>query len=397
MSQECSDPVSMILAFQNEFGGEYEGGANWLEVTLRSLGTLPNPPTCLVVNTSPELLPASLRQSAHVQAVPLSCYETPFARRVVQSLRWRIKPQPWEEPALTRLASDYEVDLWISFAWFHGVAPHRPMLVCYPDFQFREMAEFFSPEDIRAREEQWEKIAKYARGIFAISHATANDALKLQPQIEPKLYVCGFPPVFQEADLSLNPENVRRQFFLPQRFFLVCNQFWEHKNHLLVLRALNHLQQQGITPPVVAFTGRPFDRRRPNAFSDLLRFVHEHDLHQYCRFCGVLPRNEQLALIRSAEAVIQPSRFEGRGAIAEETSLLGTQLLCSDLPVHRELDLADTIFFGVDDHERLAELLQRSYPRTKSETTQIVEQSQSRAHAYGQRLMEIVEDVLGKA
>lgn len=387
----------MIIAFQNEFGGEYEGGANWLEVTLHSLGTLPDPPTCLVVNTSSEALPESLRQSMYIHAVPLSYSGNSLTQRLIQSLRWRINPKPWEEPALTRLAANYRIDLWVSFAWFHGLAPYRPMLICYPDFQFRELAEFFSSDDIRAREQQWEKITKYAQGIFAISQATASDALKLHPQIADRLYVCGFPPVFQEADLRLNPEEVRRQFSLPERFFLVCNQFWEHKNHLLVLRALSSLKQQGITPPVVAFTGRPYDSRRPNAFSDLLRFVHEHDLHMHCRFCGVLPRDEQLALIRGAEAVIQPSRFEGRGAITEETSLLGTQLLCSDLPVHRELDLVDPIFFDVNDYERLAELLRRNYPRIKSEPARIVEESERRARAYGQRLMEIIEDVRGKS
>lgn len=387
----------MILAFQNEFGGQYEGGANWLEVTLLSLGMLPDPPMCLVVNTSSETLPESLRQSAHVQAVQFNSSENSFTKRLSQSLLWRIKPKPWEQPGLTRLAANYKIDLWVSFDWFHGLAPHRPMLICYPDFQFRELAELFSSEDIRAREERWEKITKHAQGIFAISQATAADALKLHPQISKKLYVCGFPPLFQEADLRLNPMEIRRRFSLPRRFFLVCNQFWEHKNHLLVLRALFRLKQQGMTPPVVAFTGRPYDSRRPNAFSDLLRFVQEHDLHMYCRFFGVLPRDEQLALIRSAEAVIQPSRFEGRGAITEETSLLGTQLLCSNLPVHRELDLVDAIFFGVDDYEQLAELLQRSYPRTTSEPAELVKESERRARAYGQRLMEIIEDVRGKS
>src|SRR6266478_2192276 len=103
-----------------------------------------------------------------------------------------------------------------------------------------------------------------------------------------------------------------RRYSLPEKFFLVCNQFWEHKNHLLVLRALALLKQQGKTPPVVAFTGRPYDSRRPEFFGQVLRFVHEHDLHAYCRFLSVLPRDEQVALLRGAEAVIQPSKFEGR-------------------------------------------------------------------------------------
>ncbi|MCA1630583.1 MAG: glycosyltransferase, partial [Acidobacteria bacterium] len=192
------------------------------------------------------------------------------------------------------------------------------------------------------------------------------------------------------------PGEVRRKYRLPERFFLVSNQFWEHKNHALVLRALAELKRRGEPPPVVVFTGRPYDPRRPDYFTRLLMFVNEQGLHEHCRFLGVLPRAEQIALIRAASAVVQPSRFEGRGAITEETSLLGTQLLCSDLRAQRELNLPGAIFFDVDDVAGLADLLRRDYPHEQKGERDIADESLRLSRDYGARMMEICEGVLRK-
>lgn len=379
----------MIIAFRSLFSSQYEGGANWLEVTIRCLGKLAAPPTCLVVDATTETLPSSLRDAPHVRAVPLGSPSVNRGKRIVNGLKRRISNESWEHPGLTQLANDYEIDLWVAFAWFADLGWHRRLLICYPDFQYRYFPELFDPASLREREQQWEFTAQHAAGILSISQATADDALKSDPQIAHKLHVCGFPPVFELADLRLAPDAVRQKYSLPERFFLVSNQFWEHKNHRLVLQALDHLKRQQHQPPVVVFTGRPYDHRRPAAFSELLQFVQERGLHDSCRFLGVMTREEQLALIRAAEAVIQPSKFEGRGAINEEASVLGTQLLCSDLPVHRELNLPNAIFFDPEDVEGLADLMQRNYPHSTKDAGTIAAESESSARTYGQNVMNI--------
>jgi glycosyltransferase involved in cell wall biosynthesis len=384
----------MIIAFASLFGRQYEGGANWLEVTLLSLGTLPQPPTCLVVGATEDALPPSLSDSPHVCAVPLSHAAQSRGRRLINRVARRLRRRTWESPAIARVAAEHGVDLWVAFAWFEGLGSHRPLVIAYPDFQFRHLPEYFEPGEIRQREDQWAHVAEHAEGVVTISAATAADALASHPQIKDKLYVCGFPPVFRDEDLRLDADAVRRKYQLPERFFLVSNQFWEHKNHLLVLRALAELKQRGEAVPVVVFTGRPYDPRRPDFFTRLLMFVNEQGLHEHCRFLGVLPRAEQIALIRAAAAVVQPSRFEGRGAITEEACLLGTQLLCSDLPAHRELDLPGAIFFDTEGVSEVADLLGRDYPRARKTAREIADESARRARDYGGRMMRVCEEVV---
>ncbi|MDT7542562.1 MAG: hypothetical protein QOE33_2466 [Acidobacteriota bacterium] len=385
----------MNIAFASLFGRQYEGGANWLEVTLLCLGTLPAPPTCFVIDATEDDLPLALRAATHVRAVPLQHTHDSRPRRLFKRVARHLNGRTWEAPAITRVAAQYNVDLWIAFAWFEGLGSQRPLAICYPDFQFRHLPELFDQAEIKQREDQWNAIAARADAIITISEATAHDALASHPQIKEKLYVCGFPPVFTEKGLRLDAEEVRRKFRLPERFFLVSNQFWEHKNQLSVLAALSQIKERGETPPTVVFTGRPYDPRRPDYFTRLLWFVNERGLHEHCRFLGVLPREEQIALIRAASAVVQPSRFEGRGAITEEACLLGTQLLCSDLPAHRELDLPGAIFFDADDVDELARLMRRDYPRaSRKSEREIADESARLARDYGERMASICEQVV---
>lgn len=376
------------------FGHGYEGGANWLETALLGLGTLEQPPTCLIWGATREQLPQSLKDASHVQPVAVSQSVESPVKRVAQSITRRMLARPWENRAITELALGRNVDLWIGFSGFEGLGPHRPLLVWYPDFQFRHFPDLFDSQEIQDRERQWNFVAARADGIIAISQAVAEDALATHPQVANKLYVCGFPPMFPLSKLAQNPDAVRQRYNLPERFFLVCNQFWQHKNHALVFSAMSYLKQNGAAPPIVAFTGLPHDYRRPDAFGKLQRFVNEHGLDEYCRFLGVIPRDEQIALIRAATAVIQPSKFEGRGAIVEEASLLGAPLLCSDLPVHRELHAPGALFFSVDGVEELAELMKQEYARSGKDDQTIAEESRRLARAYGEQLMTVCERVL---
>jgi glycosyltransferase involved in cell wall biosynthesis len=377
----------LVIVFQNLFGHGYEGGANWLEVSLYSLGLLQQPPHCIVLGATRDILPLSIRDAAHVEAIPLDVVGQSGTTRVLDSLTRRITRQPWESPALKKIAEQYKVDLWIGFSGFEGLGPQRRLLVWYPDFQFRHVPEVFSEQEILERSRQWKFVAQRADGILAISQAVASDALESDPQVKEKLFVCGFPPVFPRSLLDASPDEIRKKYDLPEQFFLVCNQFFKHKNHLTVLQALRQLRDDGQSIPVVAFTGRPHDYRNPDAFSDLLQFVNVHKLHHYCRFLGVVPRKDQVALIRASQAVIHPSKFEGRGAIVEEAFILGTQVICSDLPVHRELRAPGTFFFPVGDVSEVARLMQGQFRPSNKTVDEIVADSKRWATTYGEELM----------
>src|SRR5918912_1228944 len=142
----------MNIAFENLFGRQYEGGANWLETTLLGLG------------------------APHDLAVPSVRRTEALGRRVVKSAVRRALRRPWEDAWLTKVAREYGVDLWVGFAGFEGLGAHRPPLVWFPDFQFRHLPEMFSEAERRERERQWDYVARRADGVVAISRSVAADA-----------------------------------------------------------------------------------------------------------------------------------------------------------------------------------------------------------------------------
>jgi glycosyltransferase involved in cell wall biosynthesis len=385
--------ASLVIVFENLFGQGYQGGATWLETTLLALGTVEQPPLCLIWGATQEVLPANLKHAPHVEPVIALNSDVSRMKRWREAISRRVTGRPWEDRAITALASARKVDLWVGFSGFRGLGSFRPLIVWFPDFQFRYFPEFFDSNELRDREQQWDFVATRADAIIAISQSVASDAVATHPQVTDRVFVCGFPPIFTSDNLSQKPDDIRRRYHLPERFFLVCNQFFQHKNHRLVLRALNRLKENG-SAPVVAFTGLPHDYRNPQAFADLLRYVNENGLSEHCRFLGVIPRDEQIALIREATAVIQPSKFEGRGAIVEETTIVGTPLLCSDLPVHRELHAPGALFFQPDGVDELAALMKRDFSSSAKSAEAIVDESQRLARTYGQQILAVCKHVL---
>lgn len=345
---------------------------------------LETPPRCLIWGAARDDLPPGLRDAHHVEPRPRP--SAGGTRNLGARVYRRLARVPYEDPGLEALARTEAPDLWVGLCGFTGLGADRPLLVWYPDFQHRHLPELFSKKEVEEREKQWTYLRRRAQGVIVTSASVAGDALR-DPEIRDRLHVCPFPPYFPAEDLTLSTDEVRASYHLPQGYFLVCNQLWQHKNHLLVLRALDALRASGRTAPVVAFTGRLQDYREPDLLQDLLRFVHARGLNDSCRFLGLVPRPHQVALIRGAEAVIQPSRFEGLGAIADEASALGVPLLCSDIPVHRERPLPEAIFFPPDDVGGLATLLARRYPASRKTAEDVVRELDRRARAYADCFM----------
>jgi glycosyltransferase involved in cell wall biosynthesis len=133
----------------------------------------------------------------------------------------------------------------------------------------------------------------------------------------------------------------------------VPNQFWLHKNHLLIVQALDILKAQDRAPVVIA-TGLMQDRRHPGHVEALQDNVRKCGLDALFRPLGVVPYRDMLGLMADAVAVCNPSRFEGWSTSVEEAKSLGKLVLLSDIPVHREQSPGRARYFDQDSPEQLA-------------------------------------------
>lgn len=204
-----------------------------------------------------------------------------------------------------------------------------------PDFQHRYLPEFFSHHEYQFRENQFRKIAEQARWIMFSTQAAADDFQKFYPHSSAKAVV--FTPVScpEESWYSPDPNQVRKKYRLPERFVLCSNQFWLHKNHLTLFRAIKLLNQQGQTIQLVC-TGPTEDYRSPAYFGELQSEIVNLAISDQVTILGMIPREDQIQLIRQCLFVVQPSLFEGLGQIVLECRSLGKPIIISDIPAHLE-------------------------------------------------------------
>lgn len=261
-------------------------------------------------------------------------------------------------PALEAALQDAGVEVVFEWAGFYGWDLRLPVLAWIPDFQHRRLASLFTVSGWLHREVGFRLQLAGRRTVLLSSAAARRDLLALYPAADRRrIAVARFAALADQAVAPTPPATLRERYGLPARFFHLPNQFWRHKNHLVVVEALRRLPLRGDGPVVIA-TGATADAHHPDFFPGFMARVAALGLADRFRHLGLVPYADLLGLMRAAVAVVNPSFFEGWSTTVEEAKTLGTPLVLSALAVHRE-QAPQAQFFLPTDPAGLAALLAR--------------------------------------
>lgn len=257
-------------------------------------------------------------------------------------------------PRMYRFAKSVNADL-ITHSTPRRFSPCST-LFWMPDFQHRRYPQYFSASEI-AQRDKLVASTSLAGHILLSSHSAARDFRSYYPQLsQVTTHALQFTPLLDgNVGSNIDNEQIRAKYDLPEKFFFLPNQFWQHKNHFVVLEALRRLPVQY----KVVCTGSLTDYRFRHHISNIREFIDRHSLQDKFRILGVVERNEMLSLMRMSACVINPSFFEGWSTTVEEAKHMGKRLVLSDIDVHKEQNPKDAVFFPADDHEQLAEAMQK--------------------------------------
>lgn len=225
----------------------------------------------------------------------------------------------------------------------------------FADFQHIYYPNFFEPGELQRRKELLETINNPENSLILSSQSARHDFLKLYPNPVCRVFVLPFAVSLPPTD-HIEPSSILKKYGLQQAFYVVSNQFWKHKNHSVVLRALQLLKEQN--SPLnfqVVFTGKADSDYAQQIKSQIIALKLKNEVV----FAGFIPRAHQIVLIQQAIAVIQPSFFEGWSTIVEDTKALNQFIVLSDLPVHKEQITQNADFFVPDNPQQLAAILQK--------------------------------------
>lgn len=259
-------------------------------------------------------------------------------------------------PAMHRLFQNHRVDVIFENAQFHGWRLGIPAIAWIPDFQHRALPHLFSRAAWWRRElGLWVQI-KTKRTIMLSSYDARQACERYYPATVGRTHVVRFAVISSRRPDAAKVREVREAYDLPERYFYLPNQFWLHKNHLLVIDALTILKNSG-NKIAVAASGKQLDPRRPAHFERFSERLQSAGVGDQFRLLGLIPYEHIAPLMVGSVAVLNPSLFEGWSTTVEEARSLQVPLVLSDLAVHKEQAAGIASFFERNSSESLAKAL----------------------------------------
>jgi len=250
----------------------------------------------------------------------------------------------------------HKIDVVIETARFFGWRLPYPSVAWFPDLQHRRLPHLFS-RGARLRRELGMRMQVASNRVIMLSSKDAQlDCDRFYPLLKGKSRVVRFATNPNAEWSNAEPREVVAEYDLPSCFFYLPNQFYRHKNHQVVLDALDILKRSG-THIVVVASGSSRNAFDQGYFPDLLSQIEQRGLQANFRYLGMIPVAHVYALLRVAAALINPSSFEGWSTTVEEAKSFGVPMILSDIAVHREQALDRALYFGLNDPAGLAKHL----------------------------------------
>lgn len=261
---------------------------------------------------------------------------------------------------------DRRIDVFFEPGRFFGWRAGIPMIAWIPDLQHRALSHLWPRGQWWKREIGIRAQVASGRSIMLSSESARRDFERLYPSAIGRTRVVRFAVLAGNEVSDDRARSVIASYSLPEQYFFLPNQFWRHKNHLLVLDALIALRKRGREVVVVA-TGRADDLRASGYFDEICRRVKLEGLSDAFRYLGMVPYEHVGPLLAASTALLNPSLFEGWSTTVEEARGLGVPMILSDLPVHREQMGEAATYFNPHDAESLASALGSFAPIDASE------------------------------
>lgn len=219
----------------------------------------------------------------------------------------------------------------------------RPLFMLH-DVIPLEMPEYVAPSAVKAHATMVDQTAKYADGLIvttqtaqtAIEAELSNRGAKALPTIALPLPV---PSIFREP-----PDPDPSLAGTP--YFVICGAIELRKNHLLLLEVWKRLYKRlGPSAPHLVIVGSKGWQ------GDLIldRLKRCGDVSGHIHVIQGLSTPALKRLISGALALLMPSFIEGFGLPIVEAAALGTPVIASDIPAHREVGHPDTVFVDAID------------------------------------------------
>jgi glycosyltransferase involved in cell wall biosynthesis len=202
------------------------------------------------------------------------------------------------------------------------------------------------------REAWYTKHLNRAAGVLVESEAGRKQLHKFYSVLDERVHTIPLFPgkVIEESVTADEKVDILNNFGIEEEKYLFYPaQYWAHKNHINLLRALKSLKESGHNLKLV-FTGSDHGNQ-----AHVKSFIEKNGLESSVLMLGFLSFKEIRALYESALALTMPTFLGPSNMPPIESALMGTPVICSEIEGHREV-LGDTaLYFNPKNYNEIAE------------------------------------------
>lgn len=200
-----------------------------------------------------------------------------------------------------------------------------PMINTLHDLQPFHFPEFFTQEEIEARDCYYRRSSEFSERVIVTFQHVKDDIVKFYDIPAKKIDVCflGMPELRPVTTIQI--EAVRRKYNLPENYLFYSANTWRHKNHIGLLKGMKLLHDKHGVLATLVCTGCQY----PDFFPQIEDEIRTLGLMERVRFLGYLPEEDMLAILSGATLAVIPTLYEAGSYPLMEAMIQGVPVICS--------------------------------------------------------------------
>ncbi len=309
---------------------------------------------------------------------------------------WR-KAAPWFHPQVRALLRQ-RCSLWIFPAQDSlSFQVPVPALVSIADLMHRYERRF--PEvgnrlEYHLREANFRNICRWSSGIIVDSRTGREQVAESYRVPTDRIFVLPYVPPGTLNRGETGEADFDARYSLPSRFLFYPAQFWFHKNHANLLRAVALAKKEAPDIQLV-LVGFP-----KNAYSQVIRLRKKLELESAVRILGYVPAEDIPAFYRRARALVMPTFFGPTNIPPLEAFSMRCPVAVSRVYGIPEQVGEAALLFNPESPDEIAACILRLW-RDDNLCDSLKKRGAERAAMWGQRefnsrLLEIIEQVVSR-
>jgi glycosyltransferase involved in cell wall biosynthesis len=207
------------------------------------------------------------------------------------------------------------------------------------DISFNFFPEYIKKSDLFFLKNLIPRSIRRADKVIAVSENERKNIVDFY-KIPPEKVACAYNGVdferFNGAYSAEEKENIRKKYTLPEKFLLYIGTLQPRKNIPVAIETLKNLDIK------LVLAG---NRKAHNFDPKIYETIEKNNLQKSVIFPGWIDEEDKPALLQMAACFVFPSLYEGFGIPVIEAMAAGTPVVCSDIPVLREIS-SDAALFG---------------------------------------------------